>query len=68
LNEAILESDALQRFYLAPRKIGMCDGMLFFTPAQRLTMLALLLANIGVDETVRLGNPEVWKAAVAELK
>jgi hypothetical protein len=60
--------DAIERFYLAPRKIEMCDAMLFFTEAQRLTMLALLLENVGVDQAVRLGDPDVWRAAVAALK
>ena len=31
-------------------------------------MLALLLENIGVDKAVRLGRPDVWRAAVAALK
>jgi hypothetical protein len=60
--------EALQRFYLAPRKIEMADAMLFFREEQRLTMLALLLENVGVDQAVRLGEPEVWRAAVAALK
>lgn len=34
---------------------------------QRLTLLALLLENVGVDQAVRLGDPEVWREAVREL-
>lgn len=30
-------------------------------------MLGLLLENVGADQVVRLGNPDVWRAAVAEL-
>jgi hypothetical protein len=29
-------------------------------------MLGLLLENLGMDEAVRLDDPEVWRAAVAE--
>ena len=35
--------------------------------AERVTMLALLLENVGADRTVRLGNPAVWRAAVAAM-
>ena len=42
--------------------------MLFFSDSQRLTMLALLLENVGADRAVRLGRPEVWRAAVAALE
>jgi len=31
------------------------------------TLLALLLENVGVDRAVRLGDPKVWKAAMTEL-
>jgi hypothetical protein len=34
---------------------------------QRLTLLALLLENVGTDQAVRLGDPEVWRAAVRDL-
>jgi hypothetical protein len=33
----------------------------------RVTMLALLLENLGADRAVRLGNPAVWRAAVTAL-
>jgi hypothetical protein len=29
--------------------------------------MGLLLENVGVDRVVRLGDPEVWRAAVREL-
>lgn len=58
---------ARPRRHLAPEKIELAWGQLFYSEAQRLTMLALLLENVGVDKAVRLGDPEIWQAAVAEL-
>lgn len=40
---------------------------LFNDDAERLTMLGLLLENVGIDQVVRLGPPELWRQAVAEL-
>ena len=45
----------------------MTRGRLFWDDEQRLLLLGLLLENCGVDAAVRLGDPEVWRAAVAEL-
>jgi hypothetical protein len=59
--------EALDRYYMTPEKIEMVDGKLFDYDEQRLTMLALLLENVGVDAVVKLGDPEVWRAAVADL-
>lgn len=59
---------ALQRFELTPEKFEMVDGRLFWSDDERLTLLALLLENVGADAAVRLGNPEVWRAAVAGLR
>jgi hypothetical protein len=40
----------------------MPDGApLFWDDTERLTLLALLLENVGVDRAVRLGDPEVWR-------
>jgi hypothetical protein len=33
----------------------------------RVKLLGLLLENVGADRAVRLGNPEVWRAAVRSL-
>jgi hypothetical protein len=30
-------------------------------------LLGLLLENVGVDAAVRLGKPEVWRAAIRDL-
>jgi len=30
-------------------------------------MLALLLENVGIDQVVTIGNPEIWREAIAAL-
>ena len=45
----------------------MVKGRLFWSDEDRLTMLGLLLENVGIDAAVRLGDPGQWKAAVANL-
>ncbi len=60
--------EARQRYELTPEKIEMIEGKLFWTEEDRLRMLGLLLENVGIDKAIRLGNPEIWKAAVAELE
>jgi hypothetical protein len=46
----------------------MDGGKLFWDDSQRLTLLALLLENVGVDQAVRLGDPDVWRAAIQDLE
>lgn len=55
-----------RRIYQAPEKIEFVGGI-FANDEERLTVLAMLLENLGMDRAVRLGNPEDWKAAVADL-
>jgi hypothetical protein len=57
----------MARYQRTPEKIEMVKGRLFWSDEDRLTMLGLLLENVGADAAVRLGDPAVWKAAVAEL-
>lgn len=57
----------LERYELAPGKIELMWGKLFWTDEQRLVMAGLLVENLGVDAVVKLGDPEVWKAAVARI-
>ena len=59
--------EAEDRYFSAPEKMEMVDGKLYCDDAQRLHILALLLENVGVDAAVRLGDPQVWRDAVAEL-
>ena len=55
------------RYDLTPAKIELIEGKLFWTEEDRLTMLALLLENVGADQAVRLGNSEIWREAIAHL-
>ncbi|MDQ3755268.1 MAG: hypothetical protein M3371_11120 [Acidobacteriota bacterium] len=55
------------RIYQAPEKIEFVRGGIFTNERERLTVLAMLLENLGIDKAVRLGDPADWKAAVAEL-
>ena len=52
---------------LTPEKFEMWEGKLFWEDEQRLLLLGLLLENMGVDAAIRLGDPEVWRAAIKEL-
>ena len=53
--------------FTKPRKKIEFVGGIFTSDEERMTVLAMLLENLGIDRTVRLGNPADWKAAVAEL-
>lgn len=57
----------MARYELTPRKMEMIGGKLFWSDEERLTMLALLLENVGVDQAVRIGDPAVWRSAVARF-
>lgn len=59
--------EARARYNLTPEKFEMDEGKLFWSDEDRVTLLALLLENVGVDRAVRLGDPKVWKAAVGDL-
>lgn len=60
-------NEALRRYDLTPEKFEMIGGRLFWDEEERLLLLGLLLENVGVDAAVRLGDPDVWRAAVAAL-
>ncbi|MBY0523505.1 MAG: hypothetical protein K2R98_08895 [Gemmataceae bacterium] len=59
--------EARARYQLSPEKIELVEGQLFWSEEERIAMLALLLENVGVDRAVRLGDPAVWRDAVAGL-
>jgi hypothetical protein len=59
--------EAMARFALTPEKFEMYQGRLFWSDADRVTLLGLLLENVGADWAVRLGNPDVWRHAIREL-
>ena len=54
-------------YFGMPEKMEACDGMLYCADDDRMKVLAALLENIGVDRAVRIGDPDVWRAAVASL-
>ena len=56
--------EAMTRYEMTPEKTEVIAGKLYGTEEERLTMLALLLENVGADKAVRLGNPHIWRAAV----
>ncbi len=55
-------AEAMRRYQMTPEKAERVDGRLYGTEEDRLTMLALLLENVGADKAVRLGNESVWRA------
>jgi len=59
--------EATSRYQMTPEKTEMVGGKLYGTEEERLTMLALLLENVGADKAVRLGNSSIWRGAVAAL-
>ena len=59
--------EAMSRYEMTPEKTEMVGGKLYGTEEERLTMLALLLENVGADKAVRIGNPDIWRAAVDGL-
>jgi hypothetical protein len=52
------------RLDLAPEKLELIDGQLYWSNEDRLTMLALLLENVGLDEVVKLAPIERWREAL----
>ena len=56
-----------QRIDQAPEKIEFVGGI-FASDRQRLTVLGMLLENLGIDKVVRFGKLEHWKAAIADLE
>jgi len=62
------EDEALPRLRLFPARAEMVDGKLFWSDEERITALALLLENVGIDEAVSLGDPELWREAISNLR
>jgi hypothetical protein len=60
--------EAMDRYWLKPEKIEMADGKLYNNnDRERLMMIGLLLENVGINKVVRLGDPQVWRDAIAAL-
>jgi hypothetical protein len=56
-----------RRIYQAPEKIEFVGGI-FANERQRLTVLAMLLENLGIEKALRFGKLADWKAAIADLE
>lgn len=56
-----------QRYDLSPERIELIEGRLFLSEEHRVRMLGLLLENVGAERAVQLGDPKIWRAAVAKL-
>jgi hypothetical protein len=52
----------------APDRMELVDGKLFWSEEERLHLLAALLEQVGADQVVQIGPPEVWRRAVAKLR
>lgn len=61
------DDHCMRRYCMAPHKNELVAGRLYWTEEDRRFMLALLLENVGVDQAVRIGDPAVWKTAIAQL-
>ena len=55
------------RVDLLPEKFEVIDGELLWSDEERLAMLGVILEQVGADQAVRLGDPAVWRAAVASI-
>jgi hypothetical protein len=56
-----------QRLYQAPEKIEFVNGI-FASDRERLTVLGLLLENLGIDRAIGFGKLEDWRAAIEDLE
>jgi hypothetical protein len=61
------QDECWQRFELIPEKFEMVGGQLCLSEQDRENLLGLLLEIVGADRAVRLGNPDIWRAAVSKL-
>ena len=57
-----------QRADLRPEKLEIWEGKLLFSEEDRIKLLGLLLENLGADQAVRMGDPNIWISAVEPLK
>jgi hypothetical protein len=57
-----------ERYARAPKKLELIRGKLLWSDEQRLTLLGMLLENVGADRAVRLGDRNIWIASVEALR
>jgi len=61
-------SEMFERHNRLPVPVEMLKGRLLLSQDQRLVLLGALLEQVGAAEAVKLGDPVVWRAAVAGLR
>ena len=54
-----------ERRELMPEKLEVVEGRLLWDDEERLALLAMLLENVGIDQAVRLGDLDRWRAAIS---
>lgn len=57
--------EGLEKLERLPGRLEMAHGKLCLSKAERLTLLAGLLENIGLDDVVKLGKLQDWQEALA---
>lgn len=55
------------RWLLLPEKIEVMAGELVTSGTEPIALLALLLEQVGIDQALCLGDPRLWREAIAEL-
>jgi len=60
--------EARERIYLAPEKIEMTGGKIFFSEEERIKMLGLLLENVGLDKALELCDVSLAQEAIEKIK
>ena len=60
--------EAKQRHDALPARLEVIGGKLLWSDEERLVLLAALLENVEALKAVELGDPQVWRAAVARLR
>lgn len=58
--------EGLAKLDRLPGRLEMAHGKLCFNEAERHTLLAGLLENVGLDEVLKLGRLQDWEEAIAE--
>ena len=55
------------RLHGFPEKLELIGGRLYASEEELLALLGFLLEEVGAARAVRLGDPDVWRRALAEL-
>lgn len=61
------ENEVLAKCRLIPEKPDVVGGKLYWSQADRLRMLALLLENVGLDAAIQLADRKLWREALDAL-